>query len=462
MPEKYHIEVKPTESRLEPVFKLSSIEKDRCLGCLDCAKRDCVYEVYEKRQFLPGQLVYSTDSQCKLCMRCVQECKNRILVKLLNPEFTNLGNEYWKPEIIASLWHQAQTGKIPVSGAGYGGPFSGPGFDDMWTDMSEIVRPTRDGIHGREYISTSIDLGRKPGYLSFRKNRLIGHLPPNLSLPLPLILDLPRRARSWLPVKQAVFEAAKRCRIPVISDEKTSGGIHIVPRYRLGEKIEPHPSHRMIEILLDSSGRSVLKRAEDQVKALNERMPRAVICIGLPLNWEARESVLRLAHAGIGTVHLYAGRDGKEAKSDSGDFIKDVVRDVHLGLVEESLRDSITLLAGGGIAQAEHVAKLIACGADGAVIDEALLVALECRMCLRCLEDNRCELKLDEIDPIWGTQRIMNLLGSWHAQLIEVLGAMGLREIRRLRGDVGRVMFFQELEEECFGPIFGKRKIPQI
>ena len=26
----------------------------------------------------------------------------------------------------------------------------------MWTDMSEIVRPTRDGIHGREYISTSV------------------------------------------------------------------------------------------------------------------------------------------------------------------------------------------------------------------------------------------------------------------------------------------------------------------
>ena len=40
----------------------------------------------------------------------------------------------------------------------------GAGFDSMWTDMSEIVRPTRDGIHGREYINTSVDLGRKAAH----------------------------------------------------------------------------------------------------------------------------------------------------------------------------------------------------------------------------------------------------------------------------------------------------------
>jgi len=38
------------------------------------------------------------------------------------------------------------------------------------------------------------------------------------------------------------------------------------------------------------------------------------------------------------------------------------------------------------------------------------------------------------------------------------MGAMGIREIRRLRGEVGRVMFFNDLERECFAPIFGQRK----
>jgi hypothetical protein len=51
-----------------------------------------------------------------------------------------------------------------------------------------------------------------------------------------------------------------------------------------------------------------------------------------------------------------------------------------------------------------------------------------------------------------------NLASAWHLQLIEVMGAMGMREVRRLRGDVGRAMFFEELEEQTFGKLFGTRK----
>jgi hypothetical protein len=42
--------------------------------------------------------------------------------------------------------------------------------------------------------------------------------------------------------------------------------------------------------------------------------------------------------------------------------------------------------------------------------------------------------------------------------MLELLGAMGLREARRLRGEVGRSMWFEDLEKENFSPIFGKRK----
>ena len=91
---------------------------------------------------------------------------------MVNPEYRRLGDDYFTPDIILSTWFQAETGRIPVSGSGYGGPFSGPGFDSMWTDMSEIVRPTRDGIHGREYINTSVDIGRKLPHLAFQDGRL--------------------------------------------------------------------------------------------------------------------------------------------------------------------------------------------------------------------------------------------------------------------------------------------------
>jgi hypothetical protein len=77
------------------------------------------------------------------------------------------GDPYWTAEIVTQTWYQAETGRIPISGAGYGGKFAGEGFDGIWLDMSEIVRPTRDGIHGREYISTAVDLGHNLMHLAF-------------------------------------------------------------------------------------------------------------------------------------------------------------------------------------------------------------------------------------------------------------------------------------------------------
>ncbi len=137
---------------------------------------------------------------------------------------------------------------------------------------------------------------------------------------------------------------------------------------------------------------------------------------------------------------------------------RDVLRDVHGTLVKAGIRDEVTLVASGGIAQAEHVAKAIICGADLVAIDVPLLVALECRLCGECQRGEPCPIALEEIDAEYGAHRIVNLIGAWHQQLIEVLGAMGIREVRRLRGETGRCMFFEDLERETFGRLFGKRK----
>jgi hypothetical protein len=48
---------------------------------------------------------------------------------------------------------------------------------------------------------------------------------------------------------------------------------------------------------------------------------------------------------------------------------------------------------------------------------------------------------------------MVNLVGAWHSQLIEVLGAMGIREVRRLRGEMGRAIFMEEIEKEAFGDL---------
>ena len=79
----------------------------------------------------------------------------------------------------------------PVKGAGYRGRFGGDGWDGMWTDMSEIVRPTRDGIHGREFISTSVDIGTKPGFLVFGETgQSEGKQTSTFSIPVPFFFDV--------------------------------------------------------------------------------------------------------------------------------------------------------------------------------------------------------------------------------------------------------------------------------
>ncbi len=129
---------------------------------------------------------------CQSCFRCVQECTKGIFSRAINPEYRALGDDYWQADIIHRTWYQAHTGKIPVSGAGYRGPFVGKGFDSMWTDMSEIVRPTRDGIHGREYINPGIELSRRKTRLTFNKDMTIASdVPPIFEIPIPVLFRQP-------------------------------------------------------------------------------------------------------------------------------------------------------------------------------------------------------------------------------------------------------------------------------
>ena len=51
--------------------------------------------------------------------------------------------------------------------------------------------------------------------------------------------------------------------------------------------------------------------------------------------------------------------------------------------------------------------------------------------------------------------RVVNMVGAWRDQLLEVMGAMGVREARRLRGETGRAIFYEEAERDAFANIQG-------
>ena len=94
---------------------------------------------------------------CVGCLRCTVQHPDFVQV-LPNPDLFEIGDSYTTPGHITAIDEEARKGMVPVRGQGYRGRFGGPGFDGMLTDMSEIVRPSRDGIHGRELIGTAVDL----------------------------------------------------------------------------------------------------------------------------------------------------------------------------------------------------------------------------------------------------------------------------------------------------------------
>ena len=459
MPTKYHVDVRDVPPRFTPVAKVSVMEDEGCLGCRRCVKREsCVYGVYEKCKFDPEQIVDTADSGCINCMRCVQECKKRILSRTPNPQFARMGDDHWKPDQIASIWKQAQTGKIPVSGAGYRGPFAGPGFDEMWTDMSEIVRPTRDGIHGREYISTVIELGRRPERLKFdSQGNLLTELPRFIEIPMPAVLDRPRGPFVSAAARLAIARAARSLGTLAVATSEDANGALADHREHLIVKFDPgrdDPSALEGVSLVEMRYTDGLNSVLEGLKLAN---PDAIVSVRLPLDENARSRAGELAAGLADVLHLQADQRARGLGSRRNDFATTLVQEIHFDLLERSFRDQVTILLSGGIAMAEHMAKIIACGADGVGLDRALLVALECRLCPDCDQVGSCPVALDEVPVDWGAQRIANLLGSWHSQLIEVMGAMGIREVRRLRGELGRTMFFDDLEAGSFSPLFGER-----
>jgi glutamate synthase domain-containing protein 2 len=135
--------------------------------------------------------------------------------------------------------------------------------------------------------------------------------------------------------------------------------------------------------------------------------------------------------------------------------VSDVIRRLHSRLIEERVRDETTFMVSGGIAMAEHVIKSMLCGANLVGVDVPLLIALHCRVCRTCVEGGECPVRLSSIDSGWGSNRIVNLIAAWHNQLLEMMGAMGIREARRLRGEQGRIMFREDLEADTFARLFG-------
>ncbi len=366
--------------------------------------------------------------------------------------------------MITQTWYQAETGRIPISGAGYGGAFAGPGFDSVWLDMSEIVRPTRDGIHGRETVSTAMILGGRPPVLQFdAEGRLATTMPPQVEIPIPVLFEPLLMPLPGDGAQMAMIRAAARLgtlalvRMEEPTEALAEYGEAIAPVLDPGDDLEDPAVRAAIRaarlVELDAETEDDLEEVHDRAAQVRTLNPEAVIAVRLPLGPESADQVEALAAGGIGMLHLCGDEVGFELGGDGERYLGDALLEVHGRLVDAGLRDRVTLVVSGGIAAAEHVPKAMVCGADAVAVDLALQVALGCALWADVRRP--CPVEDLETDAGWGAQRIVNLMAAWRDQLLEVLGAMGMREVRRLRGELGRTIF-QSKEEEAFQALFGE------
>lgn len=182
----------------------------------------------------------------------------------------------------------------------------------------------------------------------------------------------------------------------------------------------------------------------DWVKTIN---PQALVSVKVSTPTDVDMVAVGSYYAGAHIVHLdgsYGGTGAAPeiAKKNIAMPIEFAIPKVHNTLVGENIRDEMVLMASGGIRTADDIAKIIALGADGAILGTGELVAMGCTRCSNCERGRGCPFGLTTTDPLlsqlitpeWGAERLIHFYDSIALQLRGILRKLGLNDIRDLRG----------------------------
>ena len=111
-------------------------------------------------------------------------------------------------------------------------------------------------------------------------------------------------------------------------------------------------------------------------------------------------------------------------------------------LRDESIRNTVSLVAAGSFRNSADIVKAIALGADAVYVASAPLIAMGCHMCQQChtgkcnwgIATQRPDL-VKRLNPEIMHERVVNLINAWNHEIKEMLGGMGLNSIDSLRGN---------------------------
>jgi len=479
-------------SFVTPEFRWTN-DNNLCCRCRRCVKQ-CGWGAlrWENR-------VVVDQTKCVGCHRCETFCPENCITILPNPTFYR-PNCNWTVKHRKNVYRQAESGGVLLTGMGADWDFPVL-FDKLFLDACQVTNPSIDPL--REPMELRTYLGRKPDRVDVAveaggKVSLKTELAPNYMLEMPIIFSPMSYGSISLTAQKSLAMAAEQCGILWNTGE---GGLHEeVKPYshcavvqcasgRFGVNVEYLNSGAAVEIKIGQGAKPGIGGHLPGEKVTADVSTTRMIPIGSDaispapqhdiysiedlrqLIYALKEAVdykkpvgVKIAcvhnvaaiasgivRAGADYIYLDGVRGGTGAapaviRDNLGIPIEIAIAAVDQRLREEGIRNNASIIAAGSIRSSADLAKAIALGADVCAIGTGALLSLGCTLCQKCYT-GRCSWGITtqdpeltrRIDPVWGAERISNLVKAWSAELEEMLGAMGVNAVESLRGSRERL-----------------------